>query len=123
MSTDELGKRSGRWLNDADILLREGRVESAVYLCGSAVEFALKASICKALGWTAFRDDLPGMRSHNFANLLSFTSLENQKAQFQLWDIVNEWNSEIRYDSESKFTLERGKDMIGAAGLILKYLL
>jgi hypothetical protein len=64
------------------------------------------------------------MRSQNFANLLSFTSLENEKARFQLeWDIVNGWNPEIRYDAEKKFTTTRGKEMIDAAGSILKHLL
>jgi HEPN domain-containing protein len=47
MTAAELEKRARRWLEDANALLETGRLESAVYLCGYAVEFALKARICK----------------------------------------------------------------------------
>ena len=36
-------------LQDADILLTSGRYDGAIYLCGYAIELALKARICQTL--------------------------------------------------------------------------
>ncbi|HBL27338.1 MAG TPA: hypothetical protein DD490_10940 [Acidobacteria bacterium] len=41
-------------LEDARQLLAAGRFDGAVYLCGYAVELALKARICDTLGWSDF---------------------------------------------------------------------
>jgi HEPN domain-containing protein len=124
MTAEDLNKRAIRWLGDAKILREAGRYESAVYLCGYAVEFALKFRICKILEWTAFRDDLPGMKTHNLVNLLSFTALEGRKKVFQVsWDIVAKWNPEIRYDAEGSFTDARAEDMVVATEILLKELI
>jgi HEPN domain-containing protein len=41
-------------LEDAEALLQSGRYDSAVYLCGYAVELALKARICLNLNWNEY---------------------------------------------------------------------
>jgi hypothetical protein len=41
---------------DAQVLLRARRFEGAFYLCGYAVELALKARICRTLKWAGFPD-------------------------------------------------------------------
>jgi len=41
-------------LKDAQILFTAKRYDAATYLCGYAVELALKARICQTLGWTFF---------------------------------------------------------------------
>jgi hypothetical protein len=41
-------------LRDAQALLAAKRFDAASYLCGYAVEIALKARICKTLGWDGF---------------------------------------------------------------------
>ena len=43
-------------LEDARALLLAGRNEGSLYLCGYAVELALKAKICETLGWRWFPD-------------------------------------------------------------------
>jgi HEPN domain-containing protein len=124
MTVDELEKRARRWLDDSKVLHESGRFESAVYLCGYAVEFALKSRICKLLEWTAFRDDLPGMKTHNLVNLMSFTGFESKKKVFQdAWDIVVKWNPDIRYSAAESFTDERSRDMIEATDKLLKEIL
>jgi HEPN domain-containing protein len=124
MTAEDLNKRAIRWLEDAKVLRGAGRYESAVYLCGYAVEFALKFRICKILEWAAFRDDLPGMKTHNLVNLLNFTALEGRKKVFQVsWDIVAKWNPEIRYDAEGSFTDARADDMVIATEILLKELI
>lgn len=39
----DLKKIAGGRLKDADVLLRAGRYDSAIYLCGYALEIGLKA--------------------------------------------------------------------------------
>jgi hypothetical protein len=41
-------------LKDAQTLLTTKRYDAATYVCGYAVEMALKARICQTLGWTDF---------------------------------------------------------------------
>jgi HEPN domain len=41
-------------LEDAKTLLSAGRFDGASYLCGYAVEVALKARICRVLSWPDF---------------------------------------------------------------------
>ncbi|MEN8215647.1 MAG: HEPN domain-containing protein [Pseudomonadota bacterium] len=41
-------------LKDAQILFAAKRYDAATYLCGYAIELALKARICQTLGWTCF---------------------------------------------------------------------
>ena len=43
-------------LDDADALLRAGRFDGSVYVCGYAVEIALKARICDCLRWPSYPD-------------------------------------------------------------------
>lgn len=41
-------------LKDADVLFAATRYDAATYLCGYAIELALKARICQTLRWTHF---------------------------------------------------------------------
>jgi hypothetical protein len=41
-------------LKDAQLLFAAKRYDAATYVCGYAVEMALKARICQTLGWTNF---------------------------------------------------------------------
>jgi len=50
-SRSDLQKIARARLRDADVLYRAQRYDGAIYLCGYAVEIALKARICKALAW------------------------------------------------------------------------
>lgn len=63
-------------LEDAQTLARAGRFDGAVYLCGYAVELALKARICNTLSWTHFPEtqkefeSLTSCRTHDLTILL-----------------------------------------------------
>lgn len=50
----ELDKIARARLEDAKGLLAAGRFDGATYLCGYAVEVALKARICRTLNWSEF---------------------------------------------------------------------
>jgi HEPN domain-containing protein len=62
---DELDSIARARIEDAKALLAAGRFDGATYLCGYAVEVALKARICRALGWAEFprhRRGVPGLQ-------------------------------------------------------------
>ncbi len=118
MTALELATRSREWLHDARLLHDAGRFESAIYLCGYAVEFALKARICRHLNWPSYRDDLPGMRSHNVTNLLSFTGITEESLDTE-WNTVAKWNPESRYRGGIEATNGAAAAMIHATEIVI----
>ena len=54
ISVAELDNIARARIEDAKALLTAGRFDGATYLCGYAVEVALKARICRSLNWTEF---------------------------------------------------------------------
>jgi hypothetical protein len=51
ISPDELKALSEEWIADSELLIRESRFGTAYYLCGYAIEMALKRRICLTLDW------------------------------------------------------------------------
>lgn len=94
-------------LQEADVLLRSRNYSGAYYLCGYAVECALKACIAKRVK----RYEFPDRRtvnlsySHDSEQLASVADLAGeldlQKAtdpDFDLnWTVVKDWSEESRY--------------------------
>jgi HEPN domain-containing protein len=54
ISTKDLRAIARARLRDAQVLLRAKRFDAAFYLCGYAIELALKARICRTLKWPGF---------------------------------------------------------------------
>ncbi|HEX8407274.1 MAG TPA: HEPN domain-containing protein, partial [Thermoanaerobaculia bacterium] len=54
-------------LKDAEVLMGANRTDGAGYVCGYAVELALKARICETLNWAGFPEN-----RHEFHNFASF---------------------------------------------------
>jgi HEPN domain-containing protein len=71
-------------LKDAQILFLAKRYDAATYLGGYAVELALKARICKTLGWTNFPET-----NKEFLRLTCEIAEKSQKSQRfrKLYDI------------------------------------
>jgi HEPN domain-containing protein len=118
-SAEDFAKLASRRLEDARALHAAGRYEGAVYLSGYAIEFALKARICKHLGWKVFRDDLATMKTHDLNVLVSFTGLENERESFITeWSNVSEWRPEMRYtmvnftETESRTIIEATEQLM-----------
>lgn len=99
-------------LNEAKLLCRNGYYQGAYYIAGYAVEFALKALICKRLGVEVFVGG-PGMsevtrslQTHHLPTLLVFavlfTDLQREKdineSLFKDWSKVAEWSEQRRYE-------------------------
>ena len=69
---------------DAIVLHRAGRYDAAMYLCGYAIELALKARICETLNWRAFPEErgefrnYQSLQTHNLNVLLDFTGIQGR---------------------------------------------
>jgi hypothetical protein len=106
ITPEELKSLSEGKLIDAAILLKEGRFDTAYYLCGYAIELALKRRICLTLDWDGFpkKDfpDLGSFKTHKLAPLLTMSGLEKKikKDYLSVWSVVVDWDPEIRYSSQ-----------------------
>jgi len=93
-------------IEDAKALLTAGRFDGATYLCGYAVEVALKARICRTLNWAEFPStggEFQAYRSFQTHELDVLLRLSGQEARvkqnhFPLWNAVAVWKAESRYN-------------------------
>jgi HEPN domain-containing protein len=104
----ELKKIALARIKDAECLFASKRYDGARYVCGYAVEIALKARVCRHLNWGEF---LPSnlddglyrlLMTHKFALLLSLTGLEQSLRRSALW---NDWNTVATWDPELRYKL------------------
>jgi len=117
-------------LRDGEVLLKARRFDGAVYLCGYAVEIALKARICRTLGWSGFPQKntefrgLLSLRTHDLDVLLRLSGVERRiKAMlFAEWSIVQAWRPEKRYSSVGTATPIDAKDMVHSAQVLVRAL-
>lgn len=93
-------------VKEARVLLANGRELGAYYLCGYAVECALKACIAKTTKRSQFPpkpDTVRKMYTHNLLDLAELAGLKNQldrTANTRLaanWAIVKDWTEQSRY--------------------------
>ena len=118
-------------LTDAETMRDQGRYDGGLYLCGYAVELALKVRICKTLDWPGFPETQNELRifkqfhSHDLEMLLKLTGRE-RRIRNQLineWSyITTRWSPEMRYQALSvqKTVLD---DAIAAAKVLVTELL
>jgi HEPN domain-containing protein len=115
-------------LEDATILLKNGRFDTAYYLCGYAVELALKRQICLTLGWDEyvkkdFSNDLKSFMIHKLDVLLFLSGIEKKvkREYFSPWAAVRVWDSEVRY-STLGVEKKRAELMLSSTEALLKAL-
>lgn len=100
-------------LKEAKALLDQGLHDGAYYLCGYAVECALKACIAKNVRQYDFPDKkvVIDSHTHDIEKLIRVSGLEpelrlqTQKNQeFKLnWQVVRDWSEISRYKRSSEF--------------------
>jgi HEPN domain-containing protein len=119
-------------IKDSRVLFKAGRYDGAYYLCGYAVEIALKARICKTLKWPDFPESssefkgLASLKSHSFEDLLRFSGKDDliRSARYgSYWSLVSQWNPENRYKTIGSVTKVQAESMIRSATELLKILL
>lgn len=131
-------------IKDAEALFSAERYEGAMYICGYAVEIALKARICKTLHWPDFPQSdkefsqnpkYSPFKKHQLNLLLSYSGREDQiRNRFNAqWFLVDSWDPQSRYNPTIKSTrATRGRDkaalkakarqMIDSAAILLREL-
>jgi HEPN domain-containing protein len=117
-------------LRDAEVLLLSERFDGAVYVCGYAVEIALKEKICRTLGWPSFPStrrefsDLQSFKTHDLDVLLHLSGVEPTIKESMLgqWSIVRNWDPEARYSPIGSVTAADADKMIQSAKALLEAL-
>ena len=123
----EIRKIARARLKEAEVLAASRRYEGAIYLCGYAVELALKARICKTLNWSGYPssnnefDKYRTFRTHNLDVLLHLTGIEDRvkTALLAEWSAVTEWDPESRYNPIGNISSYDAQLMISSAKALL----
>jgi len=128
LSRDELLKIKKARLRDAEVLYRNRRYDGAIYLCGYAVEIALKARICKTLEWNSgfpeTKKEFEGCNSfktHDLEALLHLSGIETKIKSNYLadWSTVATWNPESRYKAIGSANKVNTKIMIDSVKVLV----
>jgi HEPN domain-containing protein len=130
ISTAELASTARARLIDAEVLSAAGRYDSAIYLCGYAVELQLKAAICRTIGWADFPsssrefEKLRSFKTHDLTALLHLTNREQEVINRYSgeWEEVETWNPELRYSPPGTVDESKAHRMLAAATTIVGFL-
>ena len=114
-------------LRDAQVLLAARRFDAAAYLCGYAVEVALKARICRTLKWQEFPETtrefrgLQSLRTHDLELLLrlSGAAARVRKTHASQWADVLYWSPDKRYQWTGGSSQQEAVAMVESAKGIL----
>lgn len=109
------------------MLFNNGRFDGAGYICGYAVELALKARICDTLNWSGFPEtrkefeNLQSFKTHNLDVLLSLSGREQMIKQTYLadWSIVGVWNPEARYHTIGQVSAVDAQSFLASTATLL----
>lgn len=132
----DLHDTAREYLRAAKLLRTRSSPDAAIYLCGYAVEIALKARICRTLHWrtgfpeTASEFRLKGnLKTHDLETLLDYTGLQHRVRSASStgfladWSVVNKWNPEQRYNPRGTRTQSDADSMITSTQILLRVLL
>ena len=130
ITTKDLRAISRERLRDARALLRAKRFDGTYYVCGYAVELALKARCCRTLKWADFPEtpqDFRGLQSfktHDLAMLLRLSGVKARvRAGYMMeWSVVLEWRPEVRYRMVGRTTPEQAAEMLACSEKLLEIL-
>ena len=130
IARNDLRKIARAKLRDAEILYKNRRYDSAIYLCGYAVEAILKARICRTLKWVGFPEtrgefqSYQSFRTHDLNVLLSLSGVQEKiLAEYPMeWRRVSQWSSEMRYLPIGTTPQSHVFDMIEATKVLVKVL-
>lgn len=126
----ELRKLAIARLKDARALYAAGRYDAARYLCGYAVELALKARICRTLRWQGFPEsrtdfaNFASLRTHDLQVLLELSGVEQpiRAAHDIHWAIVTKWHPALRYARAGTADPDETKRLITSARHLMRAL-
>ena len=135
----DLHSTAREYLRAAKLLRTRRSYDAAVYLCGYAVEIALKARICRTLRWKAGFPETPtefrankaagNLKIHDLEVLLDYTGIQDRVRSISSsgflaeWSVVNKWNPEQRYNARGTKTRSDADNMITSTQILLRVLL
>jgi len=128
IAINELSKIAQARFKDADVLLKARRYDGAIYLCGYAIELALKARVCKTLKWPGYPSssgefrDYQSFRTHDLDMLLHLTGREEaiKVSYFAEWSAVAQWNPSARYQAIGTATETDARLMLSGTKVLLR---
>ncbi len=114
-------------LVDAKVLLANERIDGAGYVCGYAIELALKARISSTLNWDGFPEkraefeNLASFKTHKLDVLLALSGQERRIKLDHLieWTAVATWDPEVRYKTVGQTEQAEVELMISSAETLL----
>jgi hypothetical protein len=113
-------------LRDAEVLFNGRRYHGSLYLCGYAVELALKAVICRTLHWQDYLTsrDYTTFKTHDLDVLLALTGRARfvKRRHAGHWSVVMQWKPERRYDPIGSVTRTESRSMIASTKHLLDVL-
>ena len=126
----ELRNISEARLEDAKVLWSSDRFDGAVYLCGYAIEMALKATICETLRWEGYPSTgsefrtYQSFRTHDLDVLLHLSGVEGAIKTHALaeWSRVAGWDPEIRYNPIGRESESTAQSMVESTAVLLSLL-
>lgn len=127
LNAKELKKLSRERIKESEILFSFRKYDTSAYLCGYAVELALKYRICKLLKWPTFPEtnsefgELKFLKTHNYEALLQLTG-KRDVVKLNLmadWSVVVKWTPENRYRPLGEVNRTDSKDMIQSTKIIV----
>jgi hypothetical protein len=118
-------------LKEARILFRSRQYDGAAYLCGYAMELALKARACRHLRWPGLPENrneyksFQALRTHDLEALLELSGVQARVSTVYLaqWSVVYDWNPEVRYRRIGSVSRDTALAMIEASATLLRMLL
>ena len=127
ISINDLNNLCEDRVKDAEILIAANRFDGAYYLCGYAIELALKKRICRTLCWQGYPNNnkeferLKTFKTHSLEILLTLSGIEDKIKKFFLpeWSIVNAWTPETRYASRTN-SKQMANSMLEAVKTLLE---
>jgi hypothetical protein len=130
LATADLRNIAAARLTDAAVLHAAHRYDCAVYVCGYAVECALKARIATTLNWAGFPETnnefgpFRSFETHDLSALLKLTGMEQHiKINHQAdWSEVTQWDPENRYKVVGMVGAPAAQNMLSAAVRLLAVL-
>src|SRR3989344_1983318 len=132
ISSPELNKISRARIRDARLLLKNGSYDGSLYICGYAIEVALKAVICKNLCLSGIPhtseefSNIARIKTHNLEELLKQvpTPISTKIKSYYLadWSTILQWNTEMRYSPiKGKKLKKQANGAINSAQRVVRY--
>ena len=119
MNRNDLQQLANDRALDAEALLNTGRWSGAYYVCGYAVECALKSCIARQTNQHDFPDKTVAEKSYSH-DLIKLLDVAGLKLQLQLdttpaanpalgvnWQYVKDWNERARYQQKTEAQARR----------------